>query len=529
MSSLALRTAIALSVLLGVLRLHLAGLVGFGDAEALYVSYALHPAPAYLDHPGFVGVLARLIGGSGTPTPEMVHRFTALAATALPWVGFFAARNAGASADAALRSFFALALLPEASIGLFGLTPDLPLCFAWLATIGLSALALRKTPGSFAALAAFLGAGAAAAVAVLSKASGALLPVALVVAFVPPGARAHRRTIAPYLGLALMAILVAPLVSWEAERGYPLLYHRLVATQRAAGFSVRNLGALLGGQLAYVTPPLLAGAYFALRDLLRRRRDPVDWLLLVTAVGPGVVLTLLCLWSRVAEPHWVAPAYLSLAIGASRSAPRPKLDLVCLATGVVVSIAAWALVTTPLFPRLAGSRYVARYDLTNDLFAWRTGIPLVASEIEGARQQSSEPVVVGPHWTICAQLHAALGLATPVGCRTPVGDDFRIWYPESTWTRARTVVFVTDDRFPSEPERLFPDRDLVSVRSATVFRGGRAVRTIRVSRLELSASALARKTGHSAAVAGSRVRPAARSNSESPSGPGFGVVSSRSP
>lgn len=490
MNPLALRTAIALSVLLGMLRLHLAGLVGFGDAEALYVSYALHPAPAYLDHPGLVGALARLIGGGGAPGPEAVHRFTALAATALPWAGFAAARAAGAPAGAALRSFFALALLPEASIGLFGLTPDLPLCFAWLAALWLTSLALRKAPGSFPALAAFLGAGVASGMAVLSKTSGVLLPLALVLAFVPRGARAHARTMAPYLGLALTAIIVAPLVSWEAARGFPLLRHRLVATQSAAGFSLRNLGALLGGQIAYVTPPLLAAAYFALRDVFRRREDPIEWLLLVTAVGPGIVLSLLCLWSRVAEPHWLAPAYLSVAICASRTSPRPRLDLACLATGVVVSIAAWTLVTTPIFPRLAGSRYVPRYDLTNDLFAWRTGIPLVASEIETTRRQSSEPVVVGPHWTICAQVHAALGLTTPVGCRTPIGDDFRAWYPDSTWDRTRTVVFVTDDRFPSEPERMFPDRDLVSVRSATVFRGGRPVRTIRVSRLELSAAAL---------------------------------------
>lgn len=490
MSPLALRIAIALSVLLGILRLHLAGLVGFGDAEALYVSYALHPAPAYLDHPGLVGILARLIGGGSAPSPETLHRFTALAATALPWMGFAAARSAGTPAGAALRSFFALALLPEASIGLFGLTPDLPLCFAWLAAIGFTALALRKPPGSFSALAAFLGAGAAAGIAILSKASGALLALALIAALVPRDARAHRRTAAPYLALALMAVLVAPLASWETERGFPMFHHRLVATQSAAGFSFRNLGALLGGQLAYVTPPLLAGAYFALQDVFRKRENRVDWLLLVTAAVPGIVLFLFCLWSKVAEPHWVAPAYLSLAIAASRSAPRPKLELACLATGVVFAVIAWALVTTPIFPRLAGSRYVARYDLTNDLFAWRTGVPLVASEIEAARQQSSEAVVVGPHWTVCAQVHAALGLATPVGCRTPVGDDFRTWYPENTWNHARTIVFVTDDRFPSEPERLFPDRDLVSVRSATVFRGGRAVRTIRVSRLELAAAAL---------------------------------------
>ena len=28
---------------------------GFGDSEALYACYALHPQPAYLDHPALIG------------------------------------------------------------------------------------------------------------------------------------------------------------------------------------------------------------------------------------------------------------------------------------------------------------------------------------------------------------------------------------------------------------------------------------------------------------------------------------------
>ena len=60
------------------LRLVAASRVGFGDSEALYASYALHPQPAYLDHPGLVGLLARAVGGGTAPTPDRAHLFTAV-------------------------------------------------------------------------------------------------------------------------------------------------------------------------------------------------------------------------------------------------------------------------------------------------------------------------------------------------------------------------------------------------------------------------------------------------------------------
>src|SRR5271170_2042573 len=84
-----------------VVRLVASTRVGFGDSEALYASYALHPQPAYLDHPGLIGVIARAIGEGGAPSPIGAHRATSVAATLLPWVLVVAARAAGATWRAA--------------------------------------------------------------------------------------------------------------------------------------------------------------------------------------------------------------------------------------------------------------------------------------------------------------------------------------------------------------------------------------------------------------------------------------------
>src|SRR5271166_5766805 len=74
------------------LRVLAATRVGFGDSEALYATYALHPAPAYLDHPGLVGIFARVLGGGTAPSPVQAHLVTAVLATLLPWVMALACR-----------------------------------------------------------------------------------------------------------------------------------------------------------------------------------------------------------------------------------------------------------------------------------------------------------------------------------------------------------------------------------------------------------------------------------------------------
>jgi hypothetical protein len=484
--------AIAVSVVLLGLRLRLATLVGFGDAEALYAAYALHPQPAYLDHPGLVGIVARLLGGGGAPTPLVAHQFTALAATLVPWLGFGAARAAGTPRERAYDSFFALAFLPELSIGLFGLTPDLPLAALWLAALGSAALAVRSPPGSRAALGGLLFAGLFGGLAVTAKVTGVLLCLALAASLVRGPARAHLRTAAPYAGALAALIVVMPLFLWEQARGFPLLAHRLVATQAAAGPSLRNLAALVGGQLLYVTPPFLWGAWECLRKLRLRSDDAVDRLFVLACIVPGVPLVVVCLWSRVAEPHWLGPAYLSLALGLGRL-PRPPRALVrsAVAIGVVAPVVAFVLVATPLLPKLSGKGYRPRYDLVNDLYAWRLGARVVSDAVERARAEGYAPVIVTPHWTVCAQVHVALGAGTPVGCRTKEGDDFAGWYPEREWSRAPVLLYVTDDRFPRELAKEFPARDVVGVESVDVFRGGHVVRTIRVTRLERAAHARA--------------------------------------
>jgi hypothetical protein len=431
-----------------------------------------------------VGVIFRWLSHDAPALPKTVHHFTALLCTLLPWLGVVAARAAGATWPGALRTFFAFALLPEMAIGLFALTPDVPLAVAWTSALAFTALAITSAPKSRMALATSVAAGFAAGLAVQAKASGLLLAPAIALAFASKGARVHLRSAGPWCGLAVFFVLVWPLAAWEHAEGYPLLRHRLFDTQHEAGFSLVNLGKFAGGQLLYVTPPFLYAAYLVFREALRRD-DPVDRLLVLAAGVPGIPLALLSLWSRVAEPHWIAPAYLSLGLAAARSEVLSvRLQRVAAGVGAVAAVLAFLAVRTPLVAQVSGSRYIPKYDLTNDLYTWQLALPMLEEEVLAARGQSRKPVVVGPHWMICAQAHAGLGPGVPVGCRTKTGDDFERWLPPSEWEKSPTILYVKDDRFPEDIAKIFDDRDIVSVRSSKLYRGGKTTRTVQVYRLD---------------------------------------------
>jgi hypothetical protein len=467
------------SAVLLIVRIVAATRVGFGDSEALYACYALHPQPAYLDHPGLIGVFAQALGGGTSPTPLRAHLATGVLATLVPWVVALACRACGAPWGRAAAAALVVALVPEMAIGLFAMTPDLLLALAWTGTLALAATALRSPAGSTRGFVAFVGAGLLSGVACASKVTGVTLFVALALAYLRTPARAHARTVAPWAGLVAGALVFAPVVQFEVASGWPMLRHRLVDTQAAAGVSLRNLGALVGGQLAYLSPLVVVLVALAMRSLWRERRDVVGSLLLATCLVPLAVLVPLCVWSRVAEPHWIAPALLALAPAAARTQAPPSRRLVVASVGlaavVVLAVHAWVLV--PPLLRLAPASYDPRLDLANELRGWPEVVAAARQEARSESTPTSSPgevVIVGPHWVVCAQLEAALRGEVPVGCTTPVRDDFDDWLPRSRWQQADSIVWVTDRRFGAPPD--LPAYAPLRTREVRIERAGRTVR-----------------------------------------------------
>jgi dolichyl-phosphate-mannose-protein mannosyltransferase len=404
------------------------------------------------------------------------------------------ARALGADRQRALGVYFALALLPELAIGLFALTPDLPLAFLWLGTLAAAASAFKGPAGSLGTLLAYLATGAGAAIACLSKASGALLALGVLACALAPRSWSRWRTLGPWAALLVFGLVAEPIVRWEIEQDFPMLRHRLVSLPGQTGPSLVTSARLLSGQLLYVTPPFLVAAVLLARDLYRRRpRSTSERLIQLTVACAFFPLLLLCLYSPVAEPHWLAPAYLGLALFAGQSdAVHRWLGLCSAVVGLVMVVLGWAWVRTDLPIRVgdAFGGYEPRYDPSNDLYAWNTGAPALREAVEQAQKRTGRsPTVVGPHWVVCAQAEVALGGKIAVGCDTPVEDDYDRWLPRVRWREAATVLFVSDSRFETDPPYSLGEHELISRREVEVRRGGRLVRTISVLELDRAQNA----------------------------------------
>jgi hypothetical protein len=474
----------ALSVALLIVRFYAASRVGFGDSEALYAAYAVHPQPAYLDHPGLIGVMARIIGGGTAPSPVRAHAVTSVLATLVPWGMAILCRTAGASWRRSFVTAIVVAVVPEMAIGLFAMTPDLLLALLWMGSLASAAVALRSEAGSTRASLAFAGAGLLAGAAAGSKITGLLLVAALLATYASRPARPHARTLAPWAGIAAGLVVLVPIAAFEARMGWPMFVHRLGDTQHDAGFSLRNLGALLGGQLAYLSPVAAVLVVLAARTAWRGRRDDaVGALLFAASALPAAVLLPLALWSRVAEPHWIAPALLALGPAAARATAGPSRRLVIAATAVgafcVAAVHAWVLVPQAL--RLApAASYDGKIDIANELYGWPEVLGVVREEVATLASPGLEDVVVvGPHWVICAQLDADLRGDVHVGCNTPMPDDFDVWWPRDQWRRTEAIVWVTDSRFTALPD--LPLHAISTIRKVRIQRAGRVIRTFVVA------------------------------------------------
>lgn len=491
-----MRVLLVVSVVLLGLRLWAAAHVGFGDSEALYASWAVHPQPAYLDHPGLVGLVARAIGEGAVPTPGRTHVVTAIVATLVPWLVVAVGLVAGATRRHIATAGLVVAIVPEIAVGLFALTPDLLLAPLWLGAIGLAIYGLKSEPraprpaGHFGRESALVGAGLLAGVAASAKISGLLLMASLALAYVQ-AARSKdpapaARSLWAWAGLGAGLVVMVPVVFYEARLGYPMLQHRFVDTQHGAGSVVANLGSLVGGQLVYLSPVVAWLAYLTGRDLIvRRNQDLATRVLFWTFAVPIVPLTLLCLWSPVAEPHWIAPPLLALPIHAARRAadavPLLRLRLVqaAAASAGAFTLAAHAWVLVPGSANLLPSSVDAKADIASELYGWPTAIDSVREQMALAATpfdpEGREVVVVGPHWTVCAQLHAALA-GVRVGCATPIPDDFDRWLVRDAWRKSENVLFVTDARFPGDGAEQLPAHVRIAQSRVRIIRGGRTAR-----------------------------------------------------
>ncbi len=282
-------------------------------------------------------------------------------------------------------------------VGAVTMTPDTPLLFFWTACLyALARIAAGGGPAWW------LAAGAAVGLGFDSKYTAALLGAGMAVWLLTPPMRPTLRTPWPWLGAAVVLLLTAPVIQWNATHDWVSLAKQ---GGRAADWhpALRYLGELLAGQAGLASPIIAALMVIGVAQATRHWRDPAP-ALLAALILPGAALFLQHAIGDRVQANWVAILYPAAAVAAAAYAPRWQAWAASLGYALTallylqVSVAPLPLPAS-LDPtlRLAGfdklaaaAAQAARDDHASALaseeyglaalLAWHGGVPVVANE-----------------------------------------------------------------------------------------------------------------------------------------------------
>jgi len=301
---------------------------------------------------------------------------------------------------AMLRAAAIIACMPLAQIGLALATPDASLLLCWTLALAALVAALRDAAPPRARTAAWALTGLAIGAALSAKYTALLLLASIGIALVAhPGLRRAYTTSVPYLALAIALALIAPNLAWNAQHGWASFAFQLshgLAVHR--GSALQHEMQLLGGQIALVSPLLLAALAIPVWRALQERDDPLRTSLAAISALTWLFFVATALRTAV-EPNWQAPAYASaIALAASYEGGarwRWLLRASCILGGAM-TLLIYAHAISPFVPTNIA------LDPTASGFGWdtlavhidsarRTGAPLAsrATWVAGERYQEA--------------------------------------------------------------------------------------------------------------------------------------------
>jgi 4-amino-4-deoxy-L-arabinose transferase-like glycosyltransferase len=242
-----------------------------------------------------------------------------------------------------------LQLTPLVWAGSLLMTIDAPFVVAW--TLGLWVAHRALTGGGTAT---WLLLGLAVGLGSLAKYTMLFaLPAFALYLWLAPERRASLRSRRPALAVLTALITLAPVLVWNARRGWVSARH--VASQgRGGSLTLEHLAEFLGSQLLVLTPLVAAllgwGLWVGVREGLVRRREPYRFLLAFVAPVLGTYLVV-ALQGKV-QANWPAAAYPPLALATAglllerRPGPaapgRARARLLAAAAAVALGVSALA-------------------------------------------------------------------------------------------------------------------------------------------------------------------------------------------
>ena len=317
------RVVLALTVLMTVLRLVLAAKLGLGDDEAYYWEWSRRLALSYFDHPAMVAWLIHAGTFIFGDTPLGV-RFFGLVANGVS--GYFIWRLAKDlfSEQAAWYSLFLYVFAPIFTVGGILMVPDAPMAAAWM---GYTWLLWQLWKAPAASWRMWLTAAFVLGFGLVSKYTTLLLAVSTIALFASDfGSRrkllknkfAEDFVLKFVVAMLVAAACCAPILIWNFQLDWPTLKFHLHDRQTGGGGANFNRWIQFWvSQLIILGPGLFAVCMVALVAAFRRRQE-MRWRFIAFAAAPPLaIFTLQALFAEF-KPHWPAPAYPLLFIGASQ-------------------------------------------------------------------------------------------------------------------------------------------------------------------------------------------------------------------
>jgi 4-amino-4-deoxy-L-arabinose transferase-like glycosyltransferase len=285
--------------------------------EAYYWLWSQHLQAGYYDHPPMVALFVRagtLVAGATSLGVRLLGPLSAAAGSYFLWRAaedLCPDRHAGLGAPGLIAAGLFNATL-IAGAGAIIISPDTPLLLFWSAALAAAGRLLATRDRRW-----WLGIGAAAGFALLSKYTGALLVAGFGLWLLTSNeGKRQLRSPWPWAGLALALAIFAPNLAWnQAHQWVSYLKQGGRVTQFDPARALQFLGELVLGQIGLVTPIIFGLFAYAIWRLCRAQNAVAQLLLWLTLL-PLAVFVEHAMFDRV-QANWPAIIYPAACIAAA--------------------------------------------------------------------------------------------------------------------------------------------------------------------------------------------------------------------
>lgn len=433
------RNTIILVGLLTAWRLYLSSELQLHPDEAYYWLWSRHLDIGYFDHPPLVAYFIWLT--TQLSTSELWVRLSStlvsLAVSGLLWQ---LSLQLFRSIPIAAGSVILFNAFPLSMLGLFVMTPDVPVFFFWSISLFVFwQIVGSDRPWLWYVLGLLFG------LALLSKYTAILMVPCVVLFLVFTDERRWLKTRYPYLAVLIGFSCFLPVVYWNSLHDWVSFRFQLNNGLGREGYSLDHVAEYIGGQLLVAGPVAwVIGVYAALVGLYRRDKKT---LFLIAATVPVLVFFGFSSLKKPAGPNWPAFAYFTFSILTTHyclegfSKIRRSLWSAAVVSSLAISVVITLHAKYDVIPLGRYSNELVVNDMTNSFRGWRE----LGAELK--RHPEQKTVVTPSHQLSAAILYYTNESVFAQTAQNARPSQFNLW-PQPLADRGEARAYIwTENHF----------------------------------------------------------------------------------